>query len=58
VQKYVEILPDCEKRWPHTFGGDEVVNNCAALAQGFDNREDAYINEPGLHRKPLHLKIV
>lgn len=51
VSKYIEVLPECQRRWPRTFGGDEGVNNCAALAQGIDNREQAYINEPSLHRK-------
>lgn len=51
VDKYIEVLPDCEKRWPTTFGGDEAVNNCAALAQGVGSREEAYLPEAGLHRQ-------
>jgi len=50
VYKYIETLPECERRWPNTFGGDEAVNNCAALAQGVENREQAYIPEASLHR--------
>lgn len=51
MTKFNEILPECFRRWPDIFGGDEMISKCAALAQGVEDRSKAYINEPAMHRK-------
>lgn len=57
MEKYTENLPECERRWPSTFGGDEAVNNCVAMVRGLP-REEAYINEPGMHRKLIYSYLI